>query len=95
MFPIAEVAAIGREFGIPLIMDNTAAPLLCRPIEHGAAVVVYSLTKFLGGHGTSIGGMIVDGGNFDWEARPDRQPLFNTPDPSCHGAIWSQAAKAL
>ena len=95
VFPIAEVAAIGREFGIPLIMDNTAAPLLCRPIEHGAAAVIYSLTKFLGGHGTSIGGMIVDGGNFDWEAKPERQPLLNTPDPSYHGAIWSQAAKAL
>jgi O-acetylhomoserine (thiol)-lyase len=95
VFPIAEVAAIGREYGIPLIMDNTAAPLLCRPLEHGAAAVVYSLTKFLGGHGTSIGGMIVDGGNFDWEAKPERQPLLNTPDPSYHGAVWSQAAKAL
>src|SRR5690606_37886536 len=55
VFPIAEVAAIGREAGIPLIMDNTASPLLCRPIEHGAAIVVYSATKYLGGHGTSIG----------------------------------------
>jgi O-acetylhomoserine (thiol)-lyase len=94
-FPIAEVAAIGREAGVPLIMDNTAAPLLCRPLEHGAAIVVYSLTKFLGGHGTSIGGMIVDGGNFDWEVGAERQPLLNTPDPSYHGAVWSQAAKAL
>ena len=74
VFPIAEVAAIGRPLGIPLIMDNTAAPLLCRPLEHGAAVVVYSTTKYIGGHGTSIGGMIVDGGNFDWEAHADRQP---------------------
>ena len=95
VFPIAEVAAIGRELGIPLIMDNTAAPLLVRPFDHGAAVVVYSLTKYLGGHGTSIGGMIVDGGNFDWGAYPERQPLLNAPDPSYHGAVWSEAAKPL
>ena len=94
-FPIAEVAAIGREFGVPLIMDNTAAPMICRPFDHGAAIVVYSTTKYLGGHGTSIGGMIVDGGNFDWETKPERQPLLNTPDPSYHGAVWSQAAKPL
>jgi O-acetylhomoserine (thiol)-lyase len=94
-FPIAEVAAIGRKFGIPLIMDNTAAPTLVRPFEHGAAVVVHSLTKYLGGHGTSIGGIIVDGGNFDWEAHPTRQPLLNTPDPSYHGAVWAQAVKPL
>ncbi len=68
VFPIAEVAAIGRPLGIPLIVDNTAAPILCRPLDHGAAIVVYSSTKYLGGHGTSIGGVIVDGGNFDWEA---------------------------
>jgi len=95
VFPIAEVAAIGREFGVPLIMDNTAAPLLCRPLEHGAAIVVYSATKYLGGHGTSIGGLIVDGGNFDWEANPERQPLLNTPDPSYHGAVWTEAVKPL
>ncbi|NIJ16287.1 O-acetylhomoserine aminocarboxypropyltransferase/cysteine synthase family protein [Sphingobium vermicomposti] len=95
VFPIADVAAIGREAGIPLIMDNTAAPLLCRPIEHGAAIVVYSATKYLGGHGTSIGGLIVDGGNFDWTASPERQPLLNTPDSSYHGAIWTEAAKPL
>src|SRR5579863_2105684 len=89
-FPIAEVAAIGRPLGVPLIMDNTAAPLLCRPLEHGAAVVVYSTTKYVGGHGTSIGGMIIDGGAFDWEAHPDRQPLLNTPDASYHGAVWTQ-----
>jgi O-acetylhomoserine (thiol)-lyase len=94
-FPIAEVAAIGRSFGIPLIMDNTAAPLLVRPFDHGAAVVVYSTTKYIGGHGTSIGGIIIDGGNFDWEAYPDRQPALNTPDPSYHGAVWSQAVKPL
>ncbi len=95
VFPIAEVAAIGKRFGIPLIMDNTATPLLVRPFDHGASIVVYSATKFLGGHGTSIGGLIVDGGAFDWEANPSRQPALNTPDPSYHGAVWSQAVKAL
>jgi O-acetylhomoserine (thiol)-lyase len=95
VFPIAEVAAIGRRFGIPLIMDNTAAPILVKPLEHGAAVVMYSLTKYLGGHGTSIGGIIVDGGNFDWEAHPARQPALNTPDPTYHGAVWTQAVKPL
>ena len=94
-FPIAEVAAIGRRFGIPLIMDNTAAPLLVRPFDHGAAVIVYSLTKYLGGHGTSIGGAILDGGNFDWSAHAVRQPALHRPDPSYHGAIWAEAAKPL
>ena len=95
VFPIAEVAAIGRGFGIPLIMDNTAAPLLARPFEHGAAVVIYSTTKYIGGHGTSIGGVIIDGGNFDWQAFPARQPLLNTPDASYHGAVWAEAVKPL
>jgi O-acetylhomoserine (thiol)-lyase len=95
VFPIAEVAAIGRELGIPLIVDNTAAPVLVRPLEHGAAIVVYSTTKYIGGHGTSIGGMIVDGGNFDWAAHADRFPTLNQPDPSYHGAIWTEAVKPL
>ena len=93
--PIGEIAALGRPLGIPLIVDNTAAPLLARPFDHGAAIIVYSTTKYIGGHGTSIGGIIVDGGNFDWEAFPERQPQLNTPDPSYHGAIWAQAAKPL
>jgi O-acetylhomoserine (thiol)-lyase len=95
VFPIAEVAAIGRRFGIPLIVDNTAAPLLTRPFDHGAAVVVYSTTKYLGGHGSSIGGAIIDGGNFDWAAHPARQPALNTPDPSYHGAVWVDAVKDI
>src|SRR5262245_45608412 len=95
VFPIAEVAEIGRALGVPLIMDNTAAPVLCRPLQHGAAIVVHSMTKYIGGHGTSIGGLIVDGGNFDWEAHAERFPLLNTPDPSYHGAVWTQAAKPL
>ena len=94
-FPIAEVAAIGRPLGVPLIMDNTSAPLLVRPFYHGAAIVVYSSTKYLGGHGTSIGGLLIDGGNFPWEDFPERQPALNMPDPSYHGAVWSQAAKPL
>ena len=95
VFPIREVAGIGREMGIPLIMDNTATPILCRPLDHGAAVVLYSTTKYVGGHGTSIGGLLVDGGNFDWEAHPERQPLLNRPDPSYHGAVWTEAVKPL
>jgi O-acetylhomoserine (thiol)-lyase len=93
--PLGAIAALGRPLGIPLIVDNTAAPLLARPFDHGAAVVVYSTTKYIGGHGTSIGGMIVDGGNFDWSALPERQPLLNTPDASYHGAIWAEAARPL
>jgi O-acetylhomoserine (thiol)-lyase len=95
VFPIAEVAAIGRRFGIPLIMDNTAAPLLVRPFDHGAAVVMHSTTKYMGGHGSSIGGVVIDGGNFDWEAHKDRQPAMHRPDPSYHGAVWVEAAKPL
>ena len=95
VFPIAEVAAIGRAMGVPLIMDNTACPILCRPLQHGAAIVVYSTTKYVGGHGTSIGGLIVDGGNFDWAAHPERQPNLNTPDPSYHGAVWVEATAPM
>jgi O-acetylhomoserine (thiol)-lyase len=76
-------------------MDNTACPVLCRPIEHGAAVTMHSTTKYIGGHGTSIGGIIVDGGNFDWEKHADRFPMLNKPDPSYHGAVWTQAVKPL
>src|SRR4029077_7830463 len=95
VFPIAEVAAIGQKLGVPLIMDNTAAPVLCQPLSHGAAIVVPSPTKYLGGHGTSIGGIIVDGGNFGWERQAKRFPLLNQPDPSYHGAVWTEAAKPL
>ena len=95
VFPIGEVAAIGDELGVPLIVDNTAAPILCKPFQHGAHIVMYSTTKFIGGHGTSIGGLIVDGGTFDWEKHADRFPLLNQPDPSYHGAVWTQAVKPL
>ena len=69
-------------------MDNTAAPVICKPIEHGAAVVIHSLTKYIGGHGTAVAGSIVDSGNFDWTVDPKRQPLFNEPDASYGGVIW-------
>jgi O-acetylhomoserine (thiol)-lyase len=95
VFPIAEVAEIGRELGVPLIMDNTACPVLCRPIEHGAAITLHSTTKYIGGHGTSIGGIIVDSGNFEWERHAGRFPMLNQPDPSYHGAIWTEAVKPL
>ena len=95
VFPIREVADIGHEYGVPLIVDNTAAPILCRPFDHGAAVVVHSTTKYIGGHGTSIGGVIVDGGNFDWERHAKRFPMLNQPDPSYHGAVWTEAVKPL
>jgi O-acetylhomoserine (thiol)-lyase len=95
VFPIGEVAEIGRELGVPLIMDNTAAPLICRPFDHDAAIVVHSTTKYIGGHGTSIGGVIVDGGNFNWAVHAKRFPTLNEPDPSYHGAVWTEAVKPL
>ncbi|MBI4927001.1 MAG: O-acetylhomoserine aminocarboxypropyltransferase/cysteine synthase [Anaerolineae bacterium] len=89
VFPIEEVAAIGKEYGIPLVIDNTfATPYLCRPFEWGANIITHSTTKFIGGHGTSIGGAIVDGGNFTWANNP-RFPNFNTPDDSYHGLVYS------
>lgn len=95
VFPIGEVTAIGEEIGVPLIMDNTAAPVICRPLDHGAHIVVYSTTKYIGGHGTSIGGLIVDGGRFDWEKHAERFPMLNQPDRSYHGVVWTQAVKEM
>ena len=95
VFPIKEVSDIGRKHGIPLVMDNTAAPVICKPLAHGAAIVLHSLTKFIGGHGTSIGGIVVDGGNFDWIKNRKRQPLLNEPDQSYGGAIWTDAVPVL
>jgi O-acetylhomoserine (thiol)-lyase len=89
VFPFEQVAALGREYGIPVMIDNTfATPYLCRPFEWGANIVVHSTTKFIGGHGTSIGGIIVDGGNFDW-AGSGRFPNFTTPDESYHGLVYA------
>jgi O-acetylhomoserine (thiol)-lyase len=93
VFPIEEAAAIAKKHGVVLMIDNTfATPYLFRPIEWGANVVVHSTTKFMGGHGTSIGGMIVDGGNFDW--RSGRFPSFTTPDPSYHGLVYADLGAA-
>lgn len=90
---IEAVAAAAHRHGVPLIIDNTfATPYLVRPIEHGADIVVHSATKFIGGHGTSLGGVIVDGGTFDWKAFPDRFPTLAKPDPSYHGAVFADVA---
>lgn len=90
---IRAVADIAHSHGLPLIIDNTfGTPYLIRPIEHGADIVVHSATKFLGGHGSSLGGVIVDGGNFDWKAYPDRFPSLAKPDPSYHGAVFADVA---
>lgn len=92
---IEGVSEVAHRHGVPLIVDNTfATPFLFRPIEHGADVVVHSATKFLGGHGTSLGGVIVDGGTFDWTAYPDKFPTLAKPDPSYHGAVFAAVAGA-
>lgn len=83
---------IAHRFGIPVIVDNTVAtPVLCRPFEHGADIVIHSLTKYIGGHGTTIGGAIIDSGRFDWVANKARFPLLNEPDPSYHGVVYTEA----
>jgi O-acetylhomoserine (thiol)-lyase len=88
---LERIAAIAHEAGIPLIVDNTVpTPFLCRPFEHGADIVVHSLTKYCGGHGTTMGGAIVDRGEFDWQAS-DAFPMFTSPDPSYHDLVWSEA----
>ena len=88
VFPFEEVSVIARDHGLPLVIDNTfATPYLCRPFEWGANIVVHSTTKFIGGHGTSIGGVIIDAGNFDW--RSGRFANFTTPDPSYHGLVYA------
>ena len=90
---IEGVAAVAHRHHIPLIIDNTfGTPYLIRPIEHGADVVVHSATKFLGGHGSSLGGVIVDGGTFDWKANADKYPSLAKPDPSYHGAVFADVA---
>ena len=87
------VSEVAHRYGIPVIVDNTfATPFLFRPLEHGADIVVHSATKFIGGHGTSLGGVIVDGGKFDWKAYPDKFPTLAKPDPSYHGAIFADVA---
>ncbi len=91
MCDIEEFARVAHLRGVPLIVDNTVAtPILLRPIEHGADIVVHSLTKFMGGHGTTLGGIIVDGGSFDWRHHARRFPMFNEPDESYHGLVYTE-----
>lgn len=90
---IDAVAEVAHRHNIPLIVDNTfGTPYLIRPIEHGADIVVHSATKFIGGHGSSLGGVIVDSGNFDWKANSDKFPTLGKPDPSYHGAVFADVA---
>lgn len=88
------VAEVAHRHNIVFIVDNTFAPILIRPLEHGADIVVISATKFIGGHGTSLGGVIVDGGKFDWKANADKYPTIAKPDPSYHGAVFADVAGA-
>jgi O-acetylhomoserine (thiol)-lyase len=89
---IQAIAEIAHRHGVPVIVDNTVAtPYLCRPFDFGADIVVHSLTKYIGGHGTTIGGIIVDSGKFDWAANKDRFPMLNEPDPSYHGVVYTEA----
>jgi O-acetylhomoserine (thiol)-lyase len=88
-------SAKAHELGLPLIVDNTVpTPILCRPFDHGADIVVHSTTKYMGGHGTALGGVLVDSGKFDWAAHADRFPVITAPDPAYHGVVWTEAAGA-
>jgi O-acetylhomoserine (thiol)-lyase len=85
------VSAVAHERGVPLVVDNTiATPLLLKPMAHGADVVIHSLTKFIGGHGTVLGGVIIDSGRFPWVDHPDRFPMFNQPEPAFHGVVYAE-----
>jgi len=89
---IGRLAEIAHAKGVPLVVDNTVpSPYLCRPFEHGADIVVHALTKYMGGHGTTLAGVVVDSGKFDWKAHADRFPLLNSPDPSYHGVVYTEA----
>jgi len=89
---LKKLAEMAHSHGIPLIVDNTVAtPYLCRPFDLGADIVIHSLTKYIGGHGTTIGGIIIDSGKFDWSAHKDRFPMLNEPDPSYHGVVYTEA----
>lgn len=95
LFPIEEVAQLARATGVPLILDNTMLPFACRPIEHGADIVVYSATKYIGGHGAALGGLVVDSGNFDWARHASRFPLLTEPDQAHGGMVWTQTGQEL
>jgi len=88
---IPKLAELAHSNGIPLVMDSTfTTPILCRPFEFGADIIIHSATKFIGGHGTSIGGIIIDSGNFDWQ-ESGKFPKLTTPDPSYHGVVYTEA----
>lgn len=92
---LPQFAKYAHQVGVPLVVDNTVAtPLICRPIELGADIVVHSLTKYIGGHGTTIGGCIIDGGKFDWKAQAERFPILTQPDPSYNGVVYADALGA-
>ncbi|MBH32477.1 MAG: O-acetylhomoserine aminocarboxypropyltransferase [Gammaproteobacteria bacterium] len=89
---IKKIAEVAHSHGIPLFVDNTVpSPYLCRPIEHGADIIIHSLTKYLCGHGTTIGGIIIDSGNFDWKLNAEKFPFFSQPDPAYHGMVFTEA----
>ncbi|HND14721.1 MAG TPA: PLP-dependent transferase, partial [Pseudomonadales bacterium] len=89
---IAGLAQVANAHGVPLIVDNTVAtPMLTKPIEHGAHIVVHALTKYMGGHGNSLGGIIVDGGNFPWAEHAAKYPMLTSPEPSYHGVVYTEA----
>lgn len=89
---LQRLSELAHKHGVPVIVDNTVAtPCLCRPFEYGVDIVVHSLTKYIGGHGTTIGGIIVDSGKFDWAANKERFPMLNEPDPSYHGVVYTEA----
>lgn len=92
---LPQFAKYAHQVGVPLVVDNTVAtPLICRPIELGADIVIHSLTKYIGGHGTTIGGCIIDGGKFDWKAQADKFPILTQPDPSYNGVVYADALGA-
>ncbi|UQI46187.1 PLP-dependent transferase [Streptomyces sp. HU2014] len=95
LFPVEEVAQLAEAHGVPLVLDNTMLPHVLRPIEHGAHILVYSATKYIGGHGSSLGGLILDAGTFDWEAHAARHPLMTTPDAAHGGVVWTRTGKEL
>src|SRR5690606_14023421 len=89
---IPGLAKVADVAGVPLIVDNTVAtPILCKPLQHGAHIVVHSLTKYIGGHGNSVVGLIVDGGRFDWTKHAEKYPQFSQPEPAYHGVVYSEA----
>lgn len=95
IFPIEEVAELAELAGVPLVLDNTLLPMVCNPLSFGAHILVYSATKYIGGHGSALGGLIVDSNTFDWTRHADRHPLLTEPDPAHGGVVWTSAGSTL